>query len=402
MPTERSRIRRCESARPKPRPKLFRALGDRDPPQQIEIDGGSFRRVEILKHDSWAATALYQAGDRKVVCKCNRIQPILGMPCRWLGAFLARREAELYAQLADVPSVPRGLGRVVVDGRILPNAVAHDYVPGHPLCWHDLVGERFFQSLADTLQQIHRRGIAYVDLNKRENIIVDPDGEPHLIDFQISIRLPRVWPATVLLRWLQQSDSYHLNKHLAWFRPDLFGYDRLAGPARRRPWWISLHRRLTVPLRELRRRLLVRLGVRRGSGKADSERFVEQGLRAGVRHDSPLLRLHATLVSDAYYQARGGADRAYAHRMFQDLLERPPKDRQEHALLHSLLASRSRHHIAVGMLRCAQVFARSGNLSETWLSEVHQKILEGLPTQANGSDTPSNTPTSATADGGAA
>jgi hypothetical protein len=43
-----------------PRPRVFRALGKADPPEQVEIDGHPYRRVDILKHDSWAATALYE------------------------------------------------------------------------------------------------------------------------------------------------------------------------------------------------------------------------------------------------------------------------------------------------------------------------------------------------------
>src|SRR5579864_5255993 len=75
------------------RPKLFRALGAEDPPAAIELEQRSHRRVAILKHDSWAATAVY-ADERghRVACKFNRVNRLLLFPMAWLGRRLARRE----------------------------------------------------------------------------------------------------------------------------------------------------------------------------------------------------------------------------------------------------------------------------------------------------------------------
>jgi hypothetical protein len=53
------------AARPRPAP--FRALGAADPPATITLDGETFRRVEILKHDSWAATAVYRSATRTAI-----------------------------------------------------------------------------------------------------------------------------------------------------------------------------------------------------------------------------------------------------------------------------------------------------------------------------------------------
>ena len=261
------------------RPPLFRALGADEPPDEIELDGRSWRRVETFKHDSWAATALYRTGKgRAAVCKFNRREPIFGLPMRWLGRALARREAAMLRRLADVPLVPDPLGRVRRQGRVLPNAVAHVFVPGHPLREGQRVDDAFFPALEGLLAELHGRGIAYVDLHKRENVLVGDDGRPYLIDFQISVCLLAVWPLTVLLRILQRSDDYHLAKHYARYRPDQCGY----GPATiamRRPWWIRLHRAFAVPLRQSRRQLLVWLGIRRDDGRSATEAFPEQAVR---------------------------------------------------------------------------------------------------------------------------
>src|SRR5437763_754353 len=72
-----------------------------------------------------------------------------------------------------------------------------------------------FTALEELLDHVHRRGMAYVDLHKRENILVGEDGRLYLLDFQISFCMRAWWPANalpvrILLKILQQSDRYHL------------------------------------------------------------------------------------------------------------------------------------------------------------------------------------------------
>ena len=270
---------------PRPRPAMFRALGRRDPPETIDIDGEPFAREEILKHDSWAATAIYASATRRAICKFNRESPVAFVPMRWLGRALAARERGFMERLRGVPGVPPGLGAIRVAGAVAPNAVARTFVPGHALGADERVDDAFFPSLAATLAEVHRRGVAHVDLHKRENILVDEAGRPQLIDFQISWGLPRNrWAAACLrplLAILQQCDDYHLLKHRLWRRPDQLpnveaDLDRL------RPFWIRLHRLVAVPFRTLRRGLLVRLGIRSPSGHAHSEAFPEVAHRLGM------------------------------------------------------------------------------------------------------------------------
>lgn len=274
---------RSESSRP--RPPLLRALGAEDPPVTVKIDGITHERIRIFKHDSWAATALYaDLQGTLAVCKFHRRQAILGVRLDWLGKLLARHEADLLRRLADLPNVPRLYGPVTVGGCRLPNAVARAYVSGHPLGQQEAVSDQFFAQLQELLAEMHRRGMAYVDLHKRENILVGEDGRPYLIDFQISVAGPTFWPwnnfaVRTLLEILQRSDDYHLAKHFARCRPDLFG-QTTDDVAAHRPWWIRLHRLIAQPLRSARRRLLVAIGVRQGRGRVESEHFIEEGLRA--------------------------------------------------------------------------------------------------------------------------
>ena len=264
----------------RPRPRWLQALGVEGPPAVVEVEGALYDRVDLFKHDSWAATALYsaRADGRPLLCKFHRRQSLCGLPMSWLGRALARHEAGLLARLADTGSVPRLRGELSVEGRVLPNAVAREFIAGHPMLKGEAVDDAFFPRLESLLGEMHRRGIAYVDLHKRENIVVGDDGAPYLIDFQISVRLPRIPPLGMLLRVLQDSDAYHLRKHWAKARPDQCGYDSVA-VRRSIPWWIRAHRLIAVPFREARRRLLVALRVRRGRGRVETEHLAEDALR---------------------------------------------------------------------------------------------------------------------------
>ena len=265
--------------RVKPRPAVFRALGRQEPPDSVDLDGETFRRLEILKHDSWAATAIYQSASRKALCKFNRQQPILIVPMRWLGRRLAAREQRFMDLLAGIPGIPSSLGPVRCRGRVLPHAASRAFVEGHALAEQERLDDGFFPRLAAILAAVHRRDVAHVDLHKRENILVDTAGSPHLIDFQISFALPRrnrIGAAVLrgMLRVLQQCDEYHLMKHRLRYRPDQAGVTP-ADLERLRPVWIRLHRCIAVPFRSLRRRLLTWLGIRSRSGHAHSEAFPE-------------------------------------------------------------------------------------------------------------------------------
>ena len=263
----------------RPRPATFRALGAADPPATIMLDGETFRRLEILKHDSWAATAVYRSATRTAKCKFNRTQRIGPVPMRWLGLVLAARERWFMDRLAGIEGVPVSLGAIRAADAAVPTAIAHEWIEGHALAEGEHVDDWFFPQLEAILAEVHRRGVAHVDLHKRENILVDADGRPCLIDYQISFgipsesRLARLLLGGLLLV-LQRSDDYHLLKHRVKHRPDQVGLS-VTDMQRMRPWWIRAHRCVAIPFRTFRRRLLTALGIRSASGHAFSEAFPE-------------------------------------------------------------------------------------------------------------------------------
>ncbi len=374
---------------PRPRPAWLRALGHADPPPEVTIGDRRWSLERIIKHDSWAATAIYweiddasgassAAPTRRQVVKFNRVQPLGIFPLRWLGRRLASREAWMYERLAGVPGIVAGHRDVFAAGCRLPHAVAHDFIEGHPLRWHDRPGPEFFESLHQTLLAIHARGIAYVDLNKWENIIVDPAGQPHLIDFQISLSLPRIGPLSSLLRVFQRCDLYHLSKHASRVCPQHFSRDHFAP----QPWWILLHRRIAEPFRAFRRSLLVRLGVRRGAGKPQSEQFIEEGLRITGAANAPIEQLYGLLASAEYQSSvtRRGGD--FFLTLFTDLIGRPPVNELEQQFVRSF-ATRPRHDQIVWLFKSDLFLAHTSQWSPSRIAAVEKSLKVQLDESLN-------------------
>jgi hypothetical protein len=244
----------------RPRYPWLYALPEADLPAFVTCRGVRYEHVETFKHDFFAATGLYRGPKGLAVVKLGRRNDLLTFPMKWLGSYLVRREVRMCAEMQGIAGIPRLLGLVGNDGFL------HAFVPGHPLGRYELVSDSFFDELLALLRATHARHIAYVDLNKRQNILVGSDGKPYLIDFQVSLFLPptewqRLWPVRWLLARFQQADWYHYLKHKRRLRPDLLTAaerERL----QRLSIWIRIHRWLTRPLTYLRRRTLSRL--RRG------------------------------------------------------------------------------------------------------------------------------------------
>lgn len=252
-------------SRPPPHHWLYALPGGRLP-AAVVCAHQRYELVETFKHDFFAATGLYRGPTDLAVLKVNRTNEFFGVPLVGIGRWLAQREIRLYRAAHDLPGVPRLIGSVGQTGFM------HAFVPGHPLGRREQVSDTFFDELQTLIAALHARHVAYVDLNKRQNILVGDDGRPHLIDFQISLLLPPIgWRRWRPVRWLlarfQQGDDYHCLKHKRRLRRDLLTDAEARRVGRPSPW-IRLHRWIARPLTHLRRGLLRRVQGDGGSSVA--------------------------------------------------------------------------------------------------------------------------------------
>jgi hypothetical protein len=244
----------------RPPPAWLRALGRRDLPPSIRLGGYEYHHVTTFKHDFFAATGLYEGPAGKIILKTGRVASILGFPLEWIGRLLARHEARLLRLAHGIDGVPRLIGMRGTTGLV------HEFIEGRPLAKQDTPDDHFFPRLSGMLDEIHARDAAYVDLEKRENILLGADGAPYLVDFQISWHLPHnrggaTWPARLIRQVLSASDRYHLLKHWRRMRPDQLEADAISD-SYQPPLWIQWHRAIFRPITRLRRHVLVRLGAR--------------------------------------------------------------------------------------------------------------------------------------------
>lgn len=249
-------------------PAFLRALGRSEPPAQFDLNGRRYLLDRVFKHDFFAATARYRSDDDLAILKTGRVAWMGPVPMRWIGRILAGREAAALARLAGDESVPRLLGRLG------PTGIVRQYIEGSPLRRGLIVPDKFHSRLADAVARIHAAEMAYVDLEKAENVLLGEDGNPYLIDFQIAWYWPRscgggLWPLSAIRRWLQSGDLYHLQKLKRRTRPDQMTEAERAATYDK-PWFVRLHTTVTAPLKKLRRLILQRIDPRRSKGERGS------------------------------------------------------------------------------------------------------------------------------------
>ncbi len=173
-----------------------------------------FKHVRCFKSDFFAETHLLErtSDGSRWVYKLARPLP-----------FLAWHEKAIFKRLEGVPGVPelgpdpgpRALLHRFVEGRTLKDIAETTSSSSRSKKRPRAIPDGFFDRLEDLAKALHARGVAYVDMNKPDNVIVDDDGNPALVDFQISVAFPRRHGRLLgaLLGVLAREDLYHVRKH---------------------------------------------------------------------------------------------------------------------------------------------------------------------------------------------
>lgn len=101
---------------------------------------------------------------------------------KWLSRLMLRHEARVYRHLKDFSGAPRCYGLLRDRYLVL------EYVSGVSMR-HAEIGNReaFFAELLGRINELHARGIAHSDLQKKENLLVTDDGRPCLLDYGAAV-----------------------------------------------------------------------------------------------------------------------------------------------------------------------------------------------------------------------
>ncbi|MBW8000835.1 MAG: hypothetical protein FVQ80_02280 [Planctomycetes bacterium] len=239
------------------------ACGKKSLPESVTVADVEYQLEKIFKHDFFAATALYKAqkqtdtSDKNhagVILKLQRQHGFLFVPMAWLGRLTCRHETAILDYLNQIPNTPNLLVRYGKYGFI------YEYVEGVTLDDTPDLPQDFFDKLLELVRKVHQRDIIYLDMNKRGNIILGDDGNPHLIDFQISLHISnKPWILRPILKYIrrmgQAADIYHICKHKRKLSPKFLRPHEYV-ISRRKSLFIKIHRIITTPITRLRRNLL--------------------------------------------------------------------------------------------------------------------------------------------------
>lgn len=105
---------------------------------------------------------------------------------RTLGRWLVRREVRAYRALADHPAVPRYLGRIDELAFAVEHRGGPRFSPRRPWTF----SPEFARALEESVEGLHRCGVAHLDLGHRSNVRADVQGRPVLIDFASAVTFP--------------------------------------------------------------------------------------------------------------------------------------------------------------------------------------------------------------------
>lgn len=158
------------------------------------------REAKLLKRDTFGEVRLEWDESGAEIVRDAGAAPIWA---RGIARRLLAREAKALTALEGMPGVPQLL-------RAKRTFLVRSFIAGRPLQVARTRDPVFFRDAARLLHRLHRLGIVHNDLAKEPNVLVDDDGNPALIDFQLASVFPR---RSRLFRVLAREDLRHLLKH---------------------------------------------------------------------------------------------------------------------------------------------------------------------------------------------
>jgi len=138
-----------------------------------------------------------------------------------LGTFLSAREAAALRRAEGLPNVPHffALAR--------PWILVTEYIDARPVPKLDDERRRevltpvFFERLTSLIAQLHSRGVAHGDLERLDNILVTPGGEPAIVDFAAAIMSGLNPLSAIALPYIEENDRRAVYKLKSRYAPEL-------------------------------------------------------------------------------------------------------------------------------------------------------------------------------------
>lgn len=172
---------------------------------------------------------------------------------RWVGRYLLRRERHALERVQGLDMVP-----VLVDGAG-PDALAYRWLEGQRPEAGDIAakGRLVSEELAAILAQFHERHVYHLDLHRKNNLVLGPDGALSVIDFGAALTPGPVANALFgrLLAWVDHQAPL---KYLARYCPDELTVEEARAVCRRhwlRRLWIFTSSSTDLEYRAARDRL---------------------------------------------------------------------------------------------------------------------------------------------------
>ncbi len=101
---------------------------------------------------------------------------------KYLHTRMIRHEARVYQQLGQLDGIPACYG--LIDEQYL----ALEFIQGAPIRnKRPIDSERYFQTLFKLIEQMHQKGVAHMDLKKKDNLLVTQLDQPCALDFGAAV-----------------------------------------------------------------------------------------------------------------------------------------------------------------------------------------------------------------------
>lgn len=176
------------------------------------VRGLDFSSGQVLGHSNQGEVRLFSLDGRDLAIKTPKGR---GLSWRLRQATL-RREYRAYRRLAGLPGFAPCHG--LLDGRYL----IMDYIHGAPFQPSGIDDRtRFFDQLLKVIDSMHARGVAHGDLKRRDNLRIDAEQRPVILDLGASVFRHDGWHPLNrrLFEFMRQTD---LN---AWVKHKYGGYE---------------------------------------------------------------------------------------------------------------------------------------------------------------------------------